>query len=119
MSIGHYLKKNGWEESKNIISRIQIDNKQMEALASKTVTPKNTIADLIAAGIQLDPLLGLTEKAQVIYLEGLSGDEEAVIGLHNFYVITTYNRNVMYALAVLELGESIEGLVTNNAFSFN
>jgi len=119
MSIGHYLKKNGWEESKNIISRIQIDNKQMEALASKTVTPKSTIADLIAAGIQPDPLLGLTEKAQVIYLEGLSGDEEAVIGLHNFYVITTYNRNVMYALAVLELGESIEGLVTNNAFSFN
>ena len=119
MSIGHYLKENGWEESKNIINRIQIDNKQMEELASKTVTPKSTVADLAAAGIQLNPSLELTEKAQVIYLEGLNSDEEAVIGLHNFYVITTYNRNVMYALAVLELGESIEGLVTNNAFSFN
>ena len=119
MSIGHYLKENGWEESKNIINRIQIDNKQMQELASKTVTPKSTVADLAAAGIQLNPSLELTEKAQVIYLEGLNSDEEAVIGLHNFYVITTYNRNVMYALAVLELGESIEGLVTNNAFSFN
>ncbi|MFL2560511.1 MAG: lytic murein transglycosylase B [Gammaproteobacteria bacterium] len=119
MSIGNYLKENGWEESKNIINRIQIDNKQMEELASKTVTPKSTVADLTAAGIQLNPSLELTEKAQVIYLEGLNSDEEAVIGLHNFYVITTYNRNVMYALAVLELGESIEGLVTINAFSFN
>jgi len=119
MSIGNYLKENGWEESKNIINRIQIDNKQMEELASKTVTPKSTVADLTAAGIQLNPSLELTEKAQVIYLEGLNSDEEAVIGLHNFYVITTYNRNVMYALAVLELGESIEGLVTIDAFLFN
>ena len=119
MSIGHYLKENGWEESKNIINRIQIDNKQMQELASKTVTPKSTVADLAAAGIQLNPSLELTEKAQVIYLEGLNSDEEAVIGLHNFYVITTYNRNVMYALAVLELGESIEGLVTIDAFLFN
>ena len=119
MSIGNYLKENGWEESKNIINRIQIDNKQMEELASKTVTPKSTVADLVAAGIQLNPSLELTEKAQVIYLEGLNSDEEAVIGLHNFYVITTYNRNVMYALAVLELGESIEGLVTIDAFLFN
>ena len=109
MSIGYYLKKNGWEESKNIITRIQIDHKQMQQLASKTVTPKSTVADLLASGIQLNPLLGLTEQAQVVYLEGLKGNEEAVIGLHNFYVITTYNRNVMYALAVLELGESIEG----------
>ena len=119
MSIGNYLKENGWEESKNIINRIQLDNKQMEELASKTVTPKSTVADLTAAGIQLNPSLELTEKAQVIYLEGLNSDEEAVIGLHNFYVITTYNRNVMYALAVLELGESIEGLVTIDAFLFN
>ena len=119
MSIGNYLKENGWEESKNIINRIQIDNKQMEELASKTVTPKSTVADLTAAGIQLNPSLELTEKAQVIYLEGLNSDEEAVIGLHNFYVITTYNRNVMYALAVLELGESIEGLVTIDALLFN
>ena len=119
MSIGNYLKENGWEESKNIINRIQIDNKQMEELASKTVTPKSTVADLAAAGIQLNPSLELTEKAQVIYLEGLNSDEEAVIGLHNFYVITTYNRNVMYALAVLELGESIEGLVTIDALLFN
>ena len=81
----------------------------MQQLASKTVTPKSTVADLLASGIQLSPLLGLTEQAQVVYLEGLKGSEEAVIGLHNFYVITTYNRNVMYALAVLELGESIEG----------
>ena len=119
MSIGNYLKENGWEESKNIINRIQIDNKQMQELASKTVTPKSTVADLAAAGIQLNPSLELTEKAQVIYLEGLNSDEEVVIGLHNFYVITTYNRNVMYALAVLELGESIEGLVTIDAFLFN
>ena len=109
MSIGNYLNQNGWKESQDIINRLQINPQQMEKLASKNWRAISTIGDLIEAGIQLNPLLGKNEKAQVVYLEGVKSDEEAVIGLHNFYVITTYNRNVMYALAVLELGESIEG----------
>jgi len=109
MSIGNYLNQNGWKESQDIINRLQINPQQMEKLASKNWRAISTIGDLIEAGIQLNPLLGKNEKAQVVYLEGTKSDEEAVIGLHNFYVITTYNRNVMYALAVLELGESIEG----------
>ena len=32
------------------------------------------------------------------------------------FIITTYNRNVMYALAVIELGESIENILTRNVF---
>jgi membrane-bound lytic murein transglycosylase B len=33
--------------------------------------------------------------------------EEHWVGFHNFFVITRYNRSVMYALAVHQLGQEI------------
>ncbi|MEM9326436.1 MAG: lytic murein transglycosylase, partial [Bacteroidota bacterium] len=36
------------------------------------------------------------------------GDYEYWYGLHNFYVITRYNRSRMYAMVVFQLGEAIK-----------
>ena len=38
--------------------------------------------------------------------EGSDG-QELHVGYHNFYVITRYNRNAMYAMAVWQLGNEI------------
>ena len=43
-----------------------------------------------------------------IQLDDQDLGSDSYIGHHNFYVITTYNRNVMYALVVIQLGEAIE-----------
>jgi membrane-bound lytic murein transglycosylase B len=45
-------------------------------------------------------------KSQLLTLAGTDGDEHWV-GFHNFFVITRYNRSVMYALAVHQLGQEI------------
>ena len=45
-------------------------------------------------------------KSQLLLLNGPEGDEYWV-GFHNFFVITRYNRSVMYALAVHQLGQEI------------
>ena len=116
MSIGNYLNRNGWDPTKDIMSKTNIDISLKEKLASKTIKPKSNIGDLVTIGVPLDSKLDQTQKAQIIYLEGEQNKNSSIVGLHNFYVITTYNRNVMYALAVLELGESIEGILSPDVF---
>ena len=108
MSIGNYLKENGWEESGPIYSRYPANELILSKLSSKTIRPTSTIQDLLDEGIRIDGF-EKDDIAQLIRLDGFDDRDDSYIGHHNFYVITTYNRNVMYALVVIQLGEAIDG----------
>ena len=53
-------------------------------------------------------------KGQLLAYENGEGPEYWV-GFHNFFVITKYNRSVMYALAVYQLGQQISSKVDADA----
>jgi membrane-bound lytic murein transglycosylase B len=57
-------------------------------------------------GVMFSTMKGDESAAQLLTLEGEDGAEHW-IGFHNFFVITRYNRSVMYALAVHQLGQEI------------
>ena len=107
MSIGNYLKQNGWDASKQIYSRYAANEMQVSKLSSKTIKPTSTIQDLLSHDINIDGF-NSDDIAQIIQLDAQDLQDDSYIGHHNFYVITTYNRNVMYALVVIQLGEAIE-----------
>ena len=107
MSIGNYLKQNGWDASKKIYSRYAANEMQVSKLSSKTIKPISTIHDLLSHGIDIDGFNN-EDIAQLIQLDDQDLGSDSYIGHHNFYVITTYNRNVMYALVVIQLGEEID-----------
>ncbi len=107
MSIGNYLKQNGWDASKQIYSRYPANEMQVSKLSSKTIKPTSTIQDLLSHDINIDGFNN-DDIAQFIQLDAHDLQDDSYIGHHNFYVITTYNRNVMYALVVIQLGEAIE-----------
>ena len=46
------------------------------------------------------------EKVSVVRLDGKQGPEYW-LARHNYYVITRYNRSLLYAMAVHQLGEAI------------
>lgn len=120
ISIGNYLEKNGWRSNENILSEASLAHDVTDAkngtlndlsdYFSKAIKPNHSIEELKNAGFIFSTSLPNNSRAQPIYLEG-SSKEKSFIGFHNFYVITTYNRNVMYALAVYQLGESIQLIV--------
>ena len=107
MSIGNYLKQNGWDASKQIYSRYAANEMQVSKLSSKTIKPTSTIQDLLNHDIDIEGFNN-DDIAQIIQLDAQDLQDDSYIGHHNFYVITTYNRNVMYALVVIQLGEAIE-----------
>ena len=107
MSIGNYLKQNGWDSSKAIYSRYPKNKLPSSIVASKTIKPTSTVQDLLNEGIEINGF-NPDDVAQLIQLDAANIKDDSYIGHHNFYVITTYNRNVMYALAVIQLGEAIE-----------
>lgn len=107
MSIGNYLKQNGWDASKQIYSRYAANEMQVSKLSSRTIKPISTIHDLLSHGIDIDGFK-IDDIAQLIQLDDQDLGSDSYIGHHNFYVITTYNRNVMYALVVIQLGEEID-----------
>ena len=117
MSIGNYLEKNGWRSNENILSEASLADdftgmtngipNDLSDYFSKAIKPNHSIEELQNVGFIFSTSLPNNSRAQPIYLEG-SSKEKSFIGFHNFYVITTYNRNVMYALAVYQLGDSIQ-----------
>jgi len=73
---------------------------------ANTLEPADTIQSLSDAGVMFSTDLPLDSEGQLLALQGAEGPEYWV-GFHNFFVITRYNRSVMYALAVQQLGQEI------------
>jgi len=110
MSVANYLKVNGWQSQQDIFSEATLSDLSKKKYASKGLKPKFTVAELKQNGLNFNTTLHGESPAQIIELEG-ENITETYIGFHNFFVITTYNRNVMYALSVILLGQNIESAV--------
>nr|BAL57326.1 membrane-bound lytic murein transglycosylase B [uncultured Gammaproteobacteria bacterium] len=102
-SVANYFAQNGWQGRRPVAARIA---RQAENLANAEFTPKFTVAELKALGIPVAPYPD-DLSANVIKLDGEDGPE-IWLGFHNFYVITRYNRSLLYAMAVYQLAETIQ-----------
>ena len=74
--------------------------------AQSKLKPLSTVAKLGELGVLAKPAAtGSTPAA--VYAFAQEAGVEYRVGLHNFYVITRYNRSVMYALAAWQLGQAV------------
>ena len=84
----------------------EVTNKAADEAANKSLSLEATVGELRSLGVEVADLEA-DAKAALFRMEQKDGPEYWV-GLHDFYVITRYNRSRMYALAVHQLSQTIK-----------
>ena len=107
-SVANFLQAHGWRRHEPADLDASVSGAAYRAYADGGVQPRYTLAQLARAGVAFrDP--GLPEDTRAALLELGTPDEpsEYRLGLHNFYVLTRYNRSAFYAAAVSDLAKAL------------
>lgn len=105
-SVANYFVRHGWRKDNEVVVQASLGDQWQGELPRNTLKPEETITSLSHQGVLFATELPGDNKSQLLTLQGDDGEEHWV-GFHNFFVITRYNRSVMYALAVHQLGQEI------------
>lgn len=105
-SVANYFVRHGWKTEKQVVAAATLGSQWRGDLPENTLKPAETVTSLSHQGVLFVTDLPGDHPSQLLTLEGDDGAEYWV-GFHNFFVITRYNRSVMYALAVHQLGQEI------------
>lgn len=105
-SIANYFVRHGWKTEMQVVAQADLGRQWRGDLPENTLKPVETVTSLSHQGVLFVTDLPGDHPSQLFTLEGDDG-EEYWVGFHNFFVITRYNRSVMYALAVHQLGQEI------------
>jgi membrane-bound lytic murein transglycosylase B len=105
-SIANYFVRHGWRSGGEIVTVASLGSQWQGEPPQNILQAEETIASLSQQGVLFTTTLDGDQPSQLLTLEGAEGTEHWV-GFHNFFVITRYNRSVMYALAVHQLGQEI------------
>ena len=106
-SVANFLKEHGWQRGGEVLFEARVGGEGWRGLADGSVDPKHAPADLRAAGVEFD---GMPEgvRAVLVELETPDKPSEFRVGLHNFWVLTRYNRSAFYASVVHDLAQAVK-----------
>ena len=115
-SIANYFVVHGWQEQAEVAAQATLGSQWngTPPQPKNTLKATQTVGSLSQRGVVFATGLPDDSSAQLLSYEGSDGLEHWV-GFHNFFVITKYNRSVMYALAVHQLGQQIRAAVEADA----
>jgi membrane-bound lytic murein transglycosylase B len=106
-SVANYLVQHGWRSGEPVVAPAELVYADADGLVAGSIVANETVQSLRDKGLTFDTNLDGCAPALFIDVAGVEGPELRA-GFHNFAVITTYNRSVLYALAVNDLGQAIE-----------
>ncbi len=115
-SVANYFVEHGWRTDEDVTTQATLADRWDGPVPKprNTLKTNDTVESLSKKGVVFATELGADNKAELLTYEGDDGTEHWV-GFHNFFVITKYNRSVMYALAAHQLGQQIAARVAANA----
>jgi membrane-bound lytic murein transglycosylase B len=114
-SVANFLAKHGWQRGERVELPATVvgdaggTGGTYRALLEIGIEPKTSLGELRRYGVETRTDLPLETLVALIELESPGAPSEYRLGLRNFYVLTRYNRSVMYASAVYDLAQEIKG----------
>lgn len=107
-SIANYFLAHRWRVGEEVVTLATLSNTWSGPIPEpeNTLESTDTVESLSKKGVMFSTDLCADSKGQLLTYQGDEGIEHWV-GFHNFFVITKYNRSVMYALAAHQLGQQI------------
>ncbi|MHB8744013.1 MAG: lytic murein transglycosylase B [Sulfuricaulis sp.] len=105
-SVANYLKQHGWEPGEPVAGGVNLEGSQYSQIEKLGSRPVLSERQLTHYGIFPHRLEHPERRAALISVAGRYG-RLFRLGYNNFYVITRYNHNNQYAMAVYELGEML------------
>lgn len=111
-SVANYFMVHGWRKDQPITGKVIIKKAPTDTLkfadrTSRNVKPKISLRQYISEGVQPVNQNKLSRKAILLRYE-LAKGHKFWFGFNNFYVITRYNRSILYAMAVHQLANNIK-----------
>jgi membrane-bound lytic murein transglycosylase B len=108
-SVANYLHRHGWQPGQAVTTRAVVaEGADMDLVTRRNLKPEKTLAELAGSGFTPTGEVPADTPAAVTRLEEEAGDSYWIT-FKNFYVITRYNRSVLYAMAVHDLAQAILG----------
>jgi membrane-bound lytic murein transglycosylase B len=105
-SVANYFVRHGWRSGGEVVSHASLAKDWTGRTPLNSLKLEETVASLSNSGVLFATSQDGDARASLLMLQG-ADDVEHWVGFHNFFVITRYNRSIMYALAVHQLGEEI------------
>jgi membrane-bound lytic murein transglycosylase B len=116
-SVANYFKAFNWQPGMPAYYPVDFDKARldMDALMAPDILPTFSTATFTAKGAVLEGA-ALTHTGPLALIELLNGPDapQYVAGTENFYAITRYNWSSYYAMAVIELGQTVARELKNS-----
>lgn len=110
-SVARFLALHGWQAGgrTHYPARLAADA-GVARLIEAGIEPRFTAAELAAYGVDSPVSLPPEEKLALVDLPDGDNPTRYWLGANNFYAITRYNRSSFYAMAVIDLAETLRAL---------
>ncbi len=109
-SVGNYFKANGWKSGDAVVTRARIISQDYDGIINtKDLKTDSTLGEIAKKGLiprESGSYLAAM-PATAIRLQGENGGE-FWLAFNNFYVITKYNRSILYAMAAFQLSQELK-----------
>lgn len=113
-SVANYLREHKWSKGGPIANDIDYNATAVTPFVSKKYSPVATVGDLAKSGISVHGGHAASTKTSLVKLEREDKSYLYRAVFKNFYVITKYNRSLLYAMVVDELSRDIDQLMKSS-----